>query len=1307
MVCLVGLFCGLVNAVKSAALMVSVRFCRVGNLKITTMKLHRKYTENIQKKFVLAAMAGLGISSAHAATIVWSNSGGSAWLTGTNWTGGAAPGVSDVAQFGANPTSATGLGISLGGTTNNGTANQAVGAIEISSARTSGAVTIGDSSATSGTLTLNGTTVNSVSNVILRNNSSVDLTLKPIQGSTGSMSIALANATDNVVSIDTSSNIIISSDILGTSKHLMIDGAGTGDLRLSGTNTFTGGITVNSSTRLRIDATASLPTTGDLAVNSGARLRFNISGTYGSVGQKLTFNPNQTANPSLDFNTTNINVVWQGNVILSADTRIETNGATGVLTFSGTVSGAGVLNKQATGTLFLSGSANTFSGGLSIGNGTVQDNNSNSGTLGSGNVTFGTSNTPTLDLNGKSATVGLLSGSGTNGIITNTAASSTSTLTLNGTGSQSYSGVIQDGGSGKTTALILSAGTQTLGGTNTYTGGTTINGGTLKLGAGGNIIPDTGAMLIAGGTFDLNGFSETTGPVTLNSGSITDTNGSHTLTSSSFIIKSGTISTPIGGSAGTVTLTKNTDGSGTGGTVTLGTGNTFGGKTTINAGFIATSGESAFGTNPGSFTADQITLNGGGVKSTGTIDFNSNRGITLGANGGTFDTTGGTITLTNIVTGNGALTKTGAGTLILNNVHTYAGGTNVNAGTVQLGVGNIIPDTSAVTVAGGTLDLQNHNETVGAVTVSSGSIIGNGGTLTAASFSVAATGAITFSNSDAVRIAANGTFTNAGAVTSSGAGSNDGIDVQTSTGVAITNASNWSAGAPTTPGTGNIEGARHGITGGPATNIAFITNVTNNLGGTIKGDDGSGINLDGFGASQTATISNNGTITGYGVTGDGDGIDVDGSVSITNTGIIRSSNAFSSTTPAQSEGVTVGGGTIINSGTIEGLVASGNTNAVGRGITLAGNDILTGPLAGTREAIYGNATITNQSGGLIRGDSDSGIVVDGPASGFTVTINNNAGATIRGGGVTNAAIRTGADNDTITTAGTIDGSSSGKAIDMGAGNNTLSITGGSISGSINGGSGGTNALTINPGTGNAFNYSGAISNFSTVTVQSGTVTLGGTNSYAGATTVSGGTLLVSGSISGSAVTVQNGGTLGTSSDLTGGTTGSVTVESGGTLSPGASTGLMTVAGNLTIAGGGIFAVEINATGAAGTNYDQVAVAVPNGDGAVNIGGSSLSLSGSFNTNGVTTNDLFFILLNDGSDVISTTFNGFGEGSHVYAANGQDFIISYQADLTNTTSGNFGTLQGNDIALMAVPEPGTAAMLLGGLSVLLSKRRRRL
>src|SRR5262249_47181346 len=147
---------------------------------------------------------------------------------------------------------------------------------------------------------------------------------------------------------------------------------------------------------------------------------------------------------------------------------------------------------------------------------------------------------------------------------------------------------------------------------------------------------------------------------------------------------------------------------------------------------------------------------------------------------------------------------------------------------------------------------------------------------------------------------------------------------------------------------------------------------------------------------ETVTIQNAGSITGNGVTGDGDGVDVDGLVNLTNTGTIKSLNsaaAPSGSPPSQSEGVTVGGGTITNSGTIEGDVASGNPNAVGRGITLAGVDT-----SGTPEPIYANSSINNQAGGLIRGQTDSAIAIDGAASGFTITITNAAGATIEGGG---------------------------------------------------------------------------------------------------------------------------------------------------------------------------------------------------------------------------------------------------------------------------------------------------------------------
>jgi autotransporter-associated beta strand protein len=378
-------------------------------------------------------------------------------------------------------------------------------------------------------------------------------------------------------------------------------------------------------------------------------------------------------------------------------------------------------------------------------------------------------------------------------------------------------------------------------------------------------------------------------------------------------------------------------------------------------------------------------------------------------------------------------------------------------------------------------------------------------------------GVITASEADSVRPGANGAVFNAGTIrsTTPGGSSSDGIDGQENSGIRIVNA-----------GTGVIDGGRHGITGGAATAATGYTmNVTNDAGGVIRGSNGAGINLDGFNANQVATVVNRGSIIGTGVTGDGDGVDVDGMVNITNSGIIRSSNAFSAAGSgvAYSEGISAGGGTIVNAGRIEGLVAAGNANAVGRGITLAGNDLANG----TREGIYGNTSVTNQAGGVIRGGSDSAIVAAGAASGYTITLNNNAGAVILGGGAANAAVRTVGDRTVIVNAGTIDGASSGKAIAMGSASNSLTIRGGNavVIGSIDGGVGGANTMVVDAGAGNKFSYAGAISNFNSVAIDSGAVTFSGQSSYTGATILNGGSLTLVGEqriASGSALVLAGG-----------------------------------------------------------------------------------------------------------------------------------------------------------------------------------------
>lgn len=487
-------------------------------------------------------------------------------------------------------------------------------------------------------------------------------------------------------------------------------------------------------------------------------------------------------------------------------------------------------------------------------------------------------------------------------------------------------------------------------------------------------------------------------------------------------------------------------------------------------------------------------------------------------------------------------------------------------------------------------------------------------------------GLLAASEADAVRPGANGVVNNAGTIRSATAraGSSDGIDGQSNSGIRVANAA-----------TGLVDGGRHGITAEQATaGTSFTLDVSNAAGGIIRGNDGGGINVDGFNAKQVVTVVNHGTISGNGITGDGDGIDVDGTVDIVNTGTIRSLNAVSAPSSglAYSEGISAGGGRIVNAGLIEGQVAAGNANAVGRGITLAGNDLS----GGLREGLYANATVVNQAGGTIRGASDSAIVGSGEASGFTITIDNRAGAAIVGGGRTTAAILTKADATVIRNAGLIDGSSSGQAIRMGSGLNALFIDGGNarIIGDIDGGSGGKNSMTVDAGKGNAFAYGGAISHFASIVLASGTFALQG-----------------DGAIDPAATLVLAGGTL----DV-----------------------------------GGLF-----------DRKQTFASLVLGADSTIDFGGTSL----------------VFDALGDIAAGARLTLTGIGDAA--------GSVLRFQGDLSNDA--NFqallrvlsvGSLAVNyrfdgvytniDLAAAEVPEPGSAALVLGGMGLMgaLARRRRR-
>lgn len=610
--------------------------------------------------------------------------------------------------------------------------------------------------------------------------------------------------------------------------------------------------------------------------------------------------------------------------------------------------------------------------------------------------------------------------------------------------------------------------------------------------------------------------------------------------------------------------------------------------------------------------------------------------------GASLTTTGGTVAVT--ISGNdavlnnlGTIEQTGSGRAIRDNKGVT--GLVINNASGAL-IRTADADVIQVNVASGTATLNNYGTLLSLNASAGGAQAVDFSAMTGANTINNFAGAVmTASEADAVRPGANGMLFNAGTIrslTATGA-SSDGIDGQGNSGIRVTNAA-----------TGLVSGARHGITAEQASaGAAFALAVTNASGGTIRGNSGSGINVDGFNARQVVTVVNDGAILGNGVTGDGDGVDVDGLVDITNRGVIRSLNAYSDAAsgPAFSEGISAGGGKIVNAGIIEGLTAAVNRNAVGRGITLAGNDITSGPLAGTREGLYGNTTIVNQSGGLIRGQGDAAIFATGAASGYTVTIDNHAGATIQGGG-RSAAIQGGADNTTIRNAGSIDGASSGRAIALGGGANTVILSGGNatVIGNIDGGRGAANTMIVDAGAGNTFAYGGAVSGFASVEFRSGATTLAGQNAYTGSTILGDATLTLAGA------------------------------------------NRIDAASALVMAGG-----KLDLTGAATQTFASLALT---GDAIIVLGQSALT----FNGLGAVGDGASLTVLDD-EGTPGYAFRLLGN----YAGN-TTFLNLLRATTVDAMAVTY-SFDGTYTNVQAVPEPATTAMLLGGLAVLAGAARR--
>ncbi|MDR1498299.1 MAG: autotransporter-associated beta strand repeat-containing protein [Puniceicoccales bacterium] len=153
------------------------------------------------------------------------------------------------------------------------------------------------------------------------------------------------------------------------------------------------------------------------------------------------------------------------------------------------------------------------------------------------------------------------------------------------------------------------------------------------------------------------------------------------------------------------------------GTVTISGDKSYTGGTEITGGFILF-------TQLGNFGTGGITLNGGGLRwGWGTLVDISTRQITIGDNGGIFDTNSNSIALGGLaITGTGTLSKVGFGTLTLTAANAYTGGTSISAGKLVFADG-ALGTTGDIVLKGGELGFTAGNTT----DISSRLVVGDGG----------------------------------------------------------------------------------------------------------------------------------------------------------------------------------------------------------------------------------------------------------------------------------------------------------------------------------------------------------------------------------------------------------------------------------------------------------------------------------------------------------------------------------------------------------------------------------------------------